>query len=106
MSIKRKEETQAKRKYYNTARLTPMEFRQEEKDLRQACINKLTSDWIEEVTKQGKASKLVTDPDHLKRFWQLKWRTNPRFSCWMEVQDPIHRHHKINPIFNQERSGF
>jgi hypothetical protein len=94
MSNKRKEENQAGRKHYNTAKLTPMEFRQEEKDLRQACINKLMSEWIEEVTRQGRADKLVTDPDYLGRFWQLrvKWKTSSRFSSWTEVQDPIHRH--------------
>ena len=69
MSKKRIEVNKTGKKYYTTARLTPLEFRQEEKDLRNATINKLTNDWIEEVTRQGKTNKLVTDPDHLRRFW-------------------------------------
>jgi hypothetical protein len=71
IAIKRKTENDERRKYYNTCRLTPMDFRQEEKDLKDACKDKLTDDWIDVVRKQGKTGHYITDPSHLRRFWQL-----------------------------------
>ena len=109
---KRDKEAKAKkskerRKCFTSIRLTPLSFRDEERNMRKLTCQRLSESWFE-ATKQKVNEKLEMDIEKLKTMWQLrlKWKTNPAFSTWLEVQDPIHRHswtpvdlHKSN-IFN------
>ena len=76
--------------------------------MKKLTCQRLSESWVEQATKQKVNEKLEMDIEKLKTMWQLrlKWKTNPTFSTWLEVQDPIHRHswtpvdlHKSN-IYN------
>ena len=67
--------------------------------MRKITRQRLSESWIEQATKQKVDQKLERDIEKLRSMWQLrlKWKSNPTFSTWLEVQDPIHRH-SWNPV--------
>ena len=80
---------------FTSVRLTPMSFRNEERNMKRLAIQKLSNDWIEVLKNQKVSQYYETSLDRLETMWQtrLKWKSSPTFSVWLEVQDPVHRHH-------------
>ena len=81
-----------RRNCYTSVRLTPLCFRDEEKSMRKITSQSLSESLIEPATKQKVDQKLDMNIEKLKSMWQLriKWKSNPTFSTWLEVQDPTH----------------
>ena len=79
---------------FTSMRLTPLSFKNEEKTMRTPASAKLTEDWISQLKTQGATRKGIKDREKLKGMWnlRLKWKYNPTFSVWLELQDPCHRH--------------